>query len=561
MPLGEGMSIFAFGDAPLPKTEDLFLHLPSIGEARQLLKTYFDFAFPTHRFLHQPTVEVWLEEFYRNKSSPAIRPGARERFAIVLLVLAHATLYSPNRSTDGRVASDSANLYAASENQLSRETGGVRLSAVQARLAQCFYFLAQSRVNQCWNLFGTTTRLALAIGIHRKQQDLPRQSDTAAIIDQECRRRTLWAAYSLDNYLGAQLGRPRALHDRDIDQDLPLCIDDHLLTSNSSGSPNPQTGVAQSVMLAPIYHAKLSRIMSIILTKQYGVTRLSWDEQVSLTVDHLKLISDWRCNITDFLDAQWSTLGIMKHPFQRQCTVLNLASCYTIILTTRPLLLYGKRSLQTSSAEKHGQARESMRVCLDAAVRIIKIVHNLCSKSKMFEAFWFTYYYTFTALMVLYVFIIEHRSEAEEDWQTHLAQADACSSALSKTVPSSSFAARYGVVLEELRREASRRLALGDQSQAHTRIGPENASNHARDTRRADAAVNHEEQQYSGLQHSFSDFPFALQDQEFDVVSPSSFLAGVSGWQDIDTLLNPVLDLGTTDWSMTWQQHPGPSMT
>lgn len=106
MPLGEGMSIFAFGDAPLPKTEDLFLHLPSIGEARQLLKTYFDFAFPTHRFLHQPTVEVWLEEFYRNKSSPAIRPGARERFAIVLLVLAHATLYSPNRSTDGRVASD-----------------------------------------------------------------------------------------------------------------------------------------------------------------------------------------------------------------------------------------------------------------------------------------------------------------------------------------------------------------------------------------------------------------------------------------------------------------------
>lgn len=54
----------------------------------------------------------------------------------------------------------------------------------------------------------------LAIGLHRKSRYAP-ETD---LIEAECRRRVFWAAYSLDNYLGAALGRPRAFHDEDIDQ-------------------------------------------------------------------------------------------------------------------------------------------------------------------------------------------------------------------------------------------------------------------------------------------------------------------------------------------------------
>lgn len=104
--------------------------------------------------------------------------------------------------------------FAASENHLLKETGSVRLASIQARLAQCFYLLSESRVNHCWSLFGTTGRLALAIGLHRRW----RRESISDNIESECRKRVFWCAYSLDIYLSAALGRPKIFHDEDIDQ-------------------------------------------------------------------------------------------------------------------------------------------------------------------------------------------------------------------------------------------------------------------------------------------------------------------------------------------------------
>src|SRR6478752_1376479 len=103
------------------------------------------------------------------------------------------------------------------------ELGAVRLASVQARLCQCLWLLSQSRINHCWSLFGTVARLALALGLHRSRNA---RSDSMSRVEIECRRRTFWSAYSLDNYLSAALGRPRTFHDRDIDQKLPSCVDD-----------------------------------------------------------------------------------------------------------------------------------------------------------------------------------------------------------------------------------------------------------------------------------------------------------------------------------------------
>jgi hypothetical protein len=110
----------------------------------------------------------------------------------------------------------SARYFQAADHQLSSETGEIRLTSVQARLCQCFYLLSRSRVNHCWSLFGTTAHLILAIGMHRKRR--LEASNSADLVDLECRKRVFWCAYGLDNYLSAALGRPRTFHDDDIDQ-------------------------------------------------------------------------------------------------------------------------------------------------------------------------------------------------------------------------------------------------------------------------------------------------------------------------------------------------------
>lgn len=135
------------------------------------------------------------------------------------------------------------------------ETGEIRLAHVQARLAQCFYLLAQSRLNHCWTLFGITAHLVLALGIHRKN---PRVNGPASRlhghIDLECAKRTFWCAYILNTYLSAALGRPMTFHDEDIDQELPLGVDDDQLRCDETGRPPRATG--PSILSATVAQIK-----------------------------------------------------------------------------------------------------------------------------------------------------------------------------------------------------------------------------------------------------------------------------------------------------------------
>jgi hypothetical protein len=95
-------SIFTFGDAPLPDFNASFFVLPPIADAQALVARYFDFGAATHRFLHRPTVEAWLEEFYDNLGQMK-QKGAREKTALLFMVFATAKEYSPDARDKGAV--------------------------------------------------------------------------------------------------------------------------------------------------------------------------------------------------------------------------------------------------------------------------------------------------------------------------------------------------------------------------------------------------------------------------------------------------------------------------
>ncbi len=125
----------------------------------------------------------------------------------------------------------------------------MKLASIQARLLQCIYLLARSRVNQTFSKFATVVNLIFALGIHRKH----RRIETDDLVDIECSKRTLWAAYMVDKYLSSSVGRPQMLRDEDIDQELPMIVNDEdlssscLMTGNTSG---------QSTMKACVYQIR-----------------------------------------------------------------------------------------------------------------------------------------------------------------------------------------------------------------------------------------------------------------------------------------------------------------
>ncbi|KAL6407208.1 transcriptional regulatory protein GAL4 [Ilyonectria robusta] len=418
----DASTIFTFGDAPLqlPEFDPSFCMMLPRDDAQRLVDRYFDFAMPTYRFLHRPTVQEWFEEFYDTLGIMRDAQSAPAKVALLFMVFAQARVYMPDSDRPGP-PDLSTRYFLAAEHQLTKERGSIRLTSVQARLTQCFYLLTQSRINHCWSLFGTMSHLALAIGLNRNRR--PGRRSGLSVVEAQCRRRTFWCAYTLDAYLSVALGRPRSFHDDDIDTELPACVDDDQLTAeNIATSPDNRS---PSTMLAPIAHINTSLVPPI---------------------------------------------------FQRQQNVLNLTYWHAIILTHRPFVLTNFARLSRkdgNSGIEDAQTAESVQQCLMAAMKTVKKINDITQTRQMFHAFWVSAlqgdwrrektdglqiaaYFAFTATIVLYIYVIQNRASPPELYSSYFAAATKCQSHISAMAEKGSLPERYCLVLEELRVEALR---------------------------------------------------------------------------------------------------------
>ncbi|CAG8295090.1 unnamed protein product [Penicillium salamii] len=526
--------IFNFGDAPLPRHDPHFLVLPPKDEAKVLVRRYFDFAFPTHRFLHQSTVEGWLESFYSDVHGPENTMSQAIK-ALLLMVMAQGKQYLAEQDSIVAQSVKSNVYFAASENHLLSETGSVSLASIQARLAQCFYLLSESRVNHCWSLFGTTGRLALAIGLHRRW----RREAINDHVESECRKRVFWCAYSLDIYLSAALGRPKIFHDEDIDQHLPTCASDSQIT-RSAILPNLSHG--QNIMLAPVFHAKLVRVISGILKDLYGLQQKNVEAQTVIAQKYGAELADWRSGIGPFLETP--NIELLQATYQRQYNVLNFAFAHAEILLYRPFLLRNLASLGRRSGPKHSQLQQDIQAnierCLHAASRIVGLFKALCRSKKMYRFFWFTHYYVFCAIVILYVYVIQSRSSPAEGLLQYLQTGEEAQGELAKCGAQASFPQRYVVVLEELRKEAMR---LMEQSSARTENRDGVQEYHAEagkpdtETALSHPAVHDPSTHSDTFANELGDSSAGWITNFAQDHSPASYLADMTGWGEFDSLV------------------------
>ncbi|KAL5044124.1 hypothetical protein BDW71DRAFT_209534 [Aspergillus fruticulosus] len=476
-------SIFTFGDAPLnlPDFDPSFCMMLPRDEAQKLIDRYFDFAMPTYRFLHRPTVQEWFGEFYDTLGvmNDREKNGANAKVALLFMVFSLARVYMPDDERPGP-ADLSARYYIAAEHQLSQEKGSIRLTSVQARLTQCYYLLSQSRINHCWSLFGTVSHLALAIGLNRNRKPDPTTSGGMSIIEVECRRRTFWCAYTLDAYLSAALGRPRSFHHEDIDTDFPACLEDHQLQLPQPQAPaqSRRKNPTLSTMLAPLAHMKIARIISRILRELYSIRPISDSRRLSAVQSISKDLGAWRSELAWFLDADVLSASLIMPVFQRQRNVLNLTYWHSIILTHRPFVLGNFARVQDDRPSRGGagaggsqvrvqvgsgvgiavaaQTQESIKQCLNAAMKIVDIIDEITQNRQLLRALWITSYFAFNATIMLYIHVIQSRALPVHVYSTYLSAATRCQSHLSAIAEKGSLSERYYLVLEELRVEAMR---------------------------------------------------------------------------------------------------------
>ncbi|KAJ5917000.1 hypothetical protein N7504_001015 [Penicillium tannophilum] len=466
-------AVFMFGDKPYTYPENSDFALPPIERAMELVAIYFDFSMVTYRFLHRLNVEGWVKQIYKNNISISNLPVGNmvARTAIVLMICAVGTLHQDLESEAVAEAhSQSEHWFTASKYLSSLESGPPRLETIQVRLIQCLYLLSSSRANECWYSFGTALQVVTALGLHRKwPAKMPKNGCSS--LELELRKRIFWSVYTLDKYLSIMFGRPRLLHDEDIDQELPNEINDEDLLEED---PVRRTGVTDSMMIASVLHYRLGRILGEISRQLYSINPLSRDSPLDTAVRLTSELERWKESVPPLFNSVQPTSLIP--PLCRQSQVLQLAYSHAMIHVTRSFLLSDFTDLSRRPRDSHSVVSTYVQKCIQAAENTMSLVDSLAQRSLFIQHLWFTHYVGFCAILVVYIYIIQqHRqstapspsvgSPADMDrMQYLLALAETCQQHLAEATRKNCPSRRYSIILEELRREVHRQMGSDDLS-------------------------------------------------------------------------------------------------
>src|ERR1700760_55 len=134
------------------------------------------------------------------------------------------------------------------------------LRALQAVVFMILFLQSSANLSTCYSYIGIALRSALRMGLHRNL------TGTFNPIERETRKRVFWIVRKMDTYVSALLGFPHMLSDDDIDQELPVEVDDEYITKDGI---RPMPPGRTSLYAASNAHTRLMEILSRVIKHIY----------------------------------------------------------------------------------------------------------------------------------------------------------------------------------------------------------------------------------------------------------------------------------------------------
>ncbi|KAL4863849.1 hypothetical protein BDV12DRAFT_201716 [Aspergillus spectabilis] len=445
---------------------------PDDQTARRLVAFYFDNCVVTYRLLHRQTVEAWVETILGDRAQgyPLTLSVGNSKAAIIFTILAIASFR--NRKLQGGTANDielpalqkSDPLFCSAMEFTEGEMGFPRLESAQARLIQVLYLLQTVRMNKAWYTFGNACQVISSLGLHRRQsrQQTASLRDQSDYIAHQCAKRVFWTAYIIDKYLSVVFGRPRLLHDDEIDQEFPDTVNDEDMGPHG---PSATEAKEESHIISLIFHSKVARIIGQISREVYPVGEARNANRAAAAHNFVRELHAWHSGLPPHLGTvKPSTL---MPSFRREATALSLAYFHALIHATRPFLLG-----DGSNSGNEPEVQDRITECLSAARKALELVSNMASDTHLFHSFWWTQYVLFCALAVVYVWEIQQNTNSttrlpQEPYTSLYEMAERCRSLFLQGGSGAPPSHRYGIILEELRLEAQQQASRSNHISSH----------------------------------------------------------------------------------------------
>lgn len=134
------------------------------------------------------------------------------------------------------------------------------LWSLQAIVFMTIFLQSSAKMSTCHSYISAAMAASLQMGLHRCKPEVVNP------IERETRKRVFWTIRTMETYIVAILGLPRTVGDDDIDQEMPLEVDDQYITKEGI-LPMPE---GQVTMLTGFNaHAKLVHILGKVITDVY----------------------------------------------------------------------------------------------------------------------------------------------------------------------------------------------------------------------------------------------------------------------------------------------------
>lgn len=124
------------------------------------------------------------------------------------------------------------------------------------------FLQSTAKLATCYSYIGIALRACCRLGLHR---NIKNEFDT---IEQEERKRIFWLIRKMDAYVGALLGLPQMLSAEDVDQQLPLEVDDEFITA---GGILPVPSTHFPLIRATNAHARLVSVLQKVVKYIYPI--------------------------------------------------------------------------------------------------------------------------------------------------------------------------------------------------------------------------------------------------------------------------------------------------
>ena len=234
------------------------------------------------------------------------------------------------------------------------------------------FILLKDSATDGWLLISMILHLAMRMGYHRDPDHFPGISP----FEGEMRRRIWTTILQLDLVISLEMGLPRSATDTHIDTKQPRNLRDCDFHEDTTEMPPPRPETEWTPVLPLIARGRLISALGLICDVNTDINPPSYDEVIKVDA----LLEDVHNRAIPPV-LRWET---MPHPItDSPILVVQRVSIETTYFKSR-ILLYRRALISHPVRQSQEQDRESVRICLDSALKILSFQQMLHEESQPF---------------------------------------------------------------------------------------------------------------------------------------------------------------------------------